>query len=89
MPSRDFSAAILSLLILASGTPGAGAEGARDIAPTGSLRVAVGVGPAPSPFWTTRDAATGKLRGVTVELATAAAEKLGVPLQLVEYPNSG
>ncbi len=76
-------------LILASTALGARAEDARDIAPTGSLRVAIGVGPAPSPFWATRDATSGKFRGVTVELGKAAADKLGVPLQLVEYPNSG
>jgi polar amino acid transport system substrate-binding protein len=32
---------------------------ARDIAPTGSLRVAVAVGPAASTFWATRDPASG------------------------------
>jgi polar amino acid transport system substrate-binding protein len=89
MPRRALNAIALSLLVAASAILGARAEDARVVAPTGALRVAVGVGPAPSPFWTIRDPATGKLRGVTVELAKAAAEKLGVPLQLVEYPNSG
>ncbi len=60
-----------------------------DVAPKGALRVAIGVGPAPSPFWATRDPASGKPRGVTVDLAQAAAQKLGVALQLVEYQNSG
>jgi polar amino acid transport system substrate-binding protein len=62
---------------------------ARDIAPTGALRVAVAVGPAASTFWATRDPNSDKARGVTVELAKAAADKLHVPLQLVEYKNSG
>jgi polar amino acid transport system substrate-binding protein len=61
----------------------------RDIAPTGSLRVAIAVGPAASTFWATRDPASGQARGVTVELAKAAAAKLHAPLQLVEYQNSG
>src|SRR5215472_10543014 len=61
----------------------------RDIAPTGSLRVAIAVGPAASTFWATRDPASGEPRGVTVELAKAAAAKLHVPLKLVEYQNSG
>jgi polar amino acid transport system substrate-binding protein len=61
----------------------------RDIAPTGSLRVAIAVGPAASTFWATRDPASGQARGVTVELAKAAAAKLHVPLRLVEYQNSG
>jgi len=59
------------------------------IAPTGSLRVAIAVGPAASTFWATRDLASGQARGVTVELAKAAAAKLRVPLKLVEYQNSG
>src|SRR5215470_12489366 len=61
----------------------------RDIAPTGALRVAVAVGPAASTFWATRDLASGEARGVTVELAKAAAAKLKVPLRLVQYQNSG
>ena len=89
MLPRHFNVIALSLTIVFTGACGAGAEGARELAPTGSLRVAVSVGPAPSAFWATRDPASGKPRGVTVELAKAAAEKLQVPLQLVEYPNSG
>jgi polar amino acid transport system substrate-binding protein len=89
MLSRNANAIVLSLMIIISGAVVASAEGVGDIAPTGSLRAAIGVGPAPSAFWATRDPATGKPRGVTVELAKAAADKLGVPLQLVEYPNSG
>jgi polar amino acid transport system substrate-binding protein len=89
MLSLKVNAIALSLMIVAAGAFGASAEGLGDIAPRGSLRVAIGVGPAASPFWTTRDPATGTLRGVTVELAKAAADKLGMPLQLVEYPNSG
>ena len=60
-----------------------------DVAPKGALRVAIGVGPSASPFWATRDATSSSARGVTVELGKSAAAKLGVPLQLVEYPNSG
>jgi polar amino acid transport system substrate-binding protein len=60
-----------------------------EVAPKGELRVAIGVGPAASPFWATRDSATGGARGVTVELGKAAAASLGVPLKLVEYQNSG
>jgi polar amino acid transport system substrate-binding protein len=59
----------------------------KEIAPKGALRVAIGVGPSPSAFWATRDASGP--RGVTVDLGRAAAAKLGVPLQLVEYRNAG
>lgn len=60
-----------------------------DVAPAGSLRVAIGVGPSPSAFWAVKDPSTGEPKGVTVELGKAAAARLGVPLQLVQYPNSG
>lgn len=61
----------------------------RELAPTGTLRVAVPVGPAASAMWTTRDPATGKPRGVPVDLGAALAAKLGVPMQLVEHASSG
>lgn len=61
---------------------------ANEVAPKGALRVAIGVGPSASPFWAVRDA-SGAVRGVTVDLGKAAAARLGVQLQLVEYPNSG
>ena len=61
----------------------------RELFPTGKLRVGIGVGAAPSAFWTTKDPVSGKPRGVTVNLGQALADKLGVPLELVVYPNSG
>jgi polar amino acid transport system substrate-binding protein len=86
---RAINAVGLALVIGLVGVSGALAQGVRDIAPTGTLRVAIAVGPAPSTFWATRDTMTGKPKGVTVDLAKAAADMLHVPLQLVEYPNSG
>jgi polar amino acid transport system substrate-binding protein len=83
---------ILLALLIRSANPAFGIDAAasvREIAPTGSLRVAIAVGPAASTFWATRDPASGEARGVTAELAKAAAAKLGVPLRLVEYQNSG
>jgi polar amino acid transport system substrate-binding protein len=61
----------------------------KELAPTGKLRVAVAVGPSASALWTVRDAATGKPKGVPVELGTAMAQKLGVPVELVEHASSG
>src|SRR5580698_4207502 len=78
----------LSAVLVVAGPLKAGSEEVRDIAPTGSLRVAIAVGPAASAFWATRDPSTAKPRGVTVELAKAAADKLHLPLQLVEYLSS-
>lgn len=61
----------------------------KELAPTGTLRVAVAVGPAASALWATRDAATGKARGVTIDLGTALGAKLGIPVTLVELKSSG
>jgi polar amino acid transport system substrate-binding protein len=81
----------IALLVGAAHASVATDDGAatRDIAPTGALRVAIAVGPAASTFWATRDPASRAARGVTVELAKAAAAMLHVPLQLIEYQNSG
>jgi len=61
----------------------------KELAPTGKLRVAIGVSPAPSSFYAIKDATTGKFRGVTVDLGSALAQKLGVPVEFVPYPASG
>jgi polar amino acid transport system substrate-binding protein len=60
-----------------------------ELTPTGKLRVAIAVGPSASALWTVRDPATGKPQGVPVELGTAMAKQLGVPVELVEYTSSG
>ena len=61
----------------------------KELAPTGKLRVGIAVGPSASALWTVRDAATGRPKGVPVELGTAMAKKLGVPVELVEHASSG
>ena len=61
----------------------------KELAPTGKLRVGIAVGPAASALWCVRDPATGKARGVPVELGTALAQWLKVPVELVEYDSSG
>src|SRR5271165_1173893 len=82
--------AAATALLLAFAIAGVVAEDAvRAVAPTGALRVAIAVGPAASTFWATRDPQSGEPRGVTVELAKAAAEKLHVPLKLVAYKSYG
>jgi polar amino acid transport system substrate-binding protein len=61
----------------------------KELAPTGRLRVGIAVGPAASALWCVRDPASGKPRGVPVELGTALAQWLKVPVELVEYDSSG
>jgi polar amino acid transport system substrate-binding protein len=81
----------LVLALLAAG-PAAGADPAavrQELVPTGRLRAAIAVGPAPSGLWALQDATTGAYRGVTVELARELARKLGVPVEWVVHRSSG
>ncbi len=61
----------------------------KELVPTGKLRVAIAVAPAPSALYAVRDAASGKFRGVTVDLGTALAKKLGVPVEFLPHLASG
>jgi polar amino acid transport system substrate-binding protein len=61
----------------------------KELAPTGKLRVAIAVGPAPSALYAIKDEATGQYRGVTVELGSAMAKKLGVPVEFLPHLASG
>jgi polar amino acid transport system substrate-binding protein len=53
------------------------------LAPTGRLRASINLG---NPILATADPATGRARGVSVDLAHALAERLGVPLDTIEFP---
>jgi polar amino acid transport system substrate-binding protein len=66
-----------------------GSAALKELAPTGKLRVAIGVSPAPSAFYAIKDPATGKFRGVTVELGAGLAQKLGVPVEFIPHLASG
>lgn len=61
----------------------------KELAPTGALRVAVAVSPAPSALYAIKDPASGRLRGVTIDLGSALAQSLGVPVEFVPYLASG
>lgn len=61
----------------------------KAIAPTGELRVAIAVGKVRCAVWTSRDNGREDPRGVTVDLAKVMAERLGLPLKLVEFASSG
>ena len=52
------------------------------IAPTGVLRASINLG---NPILAHADASTGAAGGVSVDLATALADRLGVPLELVVF----
>src|SRR6202162_1251461 len=59
-----------------------------EIAPTGKLRVAIGISPAGGAYWSTKTE-SGGYAGVPVALGKAMANQLGVPAEYVAYPNSG
>jgi len=63
-------------------------EDLKQLAPTGKLRGGVVVAPAGSAFFAIKDG-KGEVRGVTVDLLRAFAEKLKLPLDLQVYDNSG
>jgi ABC-type amino acid transport substrate-binding protein len=60
----------------------------HELTPTGKLRVAIAVAPSPSAQFAIKDD-KGGYRGVAVDLGTALAKKLGVPVELVAHQNSG
>ncbi len=81
-----------AMLLAAAATGGAAADdGAaiKELTPTGKLRIAVAISPAPSALYAVKDAASGKLAGVTIDLGTALATKLAVEPQFLEYLASG
>jgi polar amino acid transport system substrate-binding protein len=61
----------------------------KELTPTGKLRVAIAVGPAPSGIYAIKDEASGKYRGVTIDLSGALAKKLGAEIEYVVYLGSG
>ncbi len=61
----------------------------QQLAPTGKLRIAIAIAPAPSAQFAIKDAATGAYRGVAVILGQALAKKLGVASELIVHNGSG
>lgn len=57
-----------------------------ELAPSGHLRVGIPVDP---PFFGVKDPATGALRGIGVDLATALGQRLAVPVATVSYDDFG
>lgn len=54
----------------------------KSFAPSGSLRASINLG---NPILARKDSVTGEVRGVSVDLANAFAQRLGVPLELVVF----
>jgi polar amino acid transport system substrate-binding protein len=81
---------LITVVILAFGIAmPAKADLIKELIPTGKLRVAIAIAPAPSALYAVRDSTTGKFRGVTVDLGAALARKLGVPVEFLPHLASG
>jgi polar amino acid transport system substrate-binding protein len=61
----------------------------KELAPTGKLRLGLATGAIMGAGNVIIDPATSKPRGVAVDLGSELAQKLGVPIEFVTYPNSG
>src|ERR1700753_3791114 len=88
--SVQFVPALAGIAFIAAMMVGpASADALKDeIAPTGTLRVAIAISPAGGAFWSTKTE-QGGFAGVPVDLGKAMAAQLGVPVEYVAYQNSG
>jgi polar amino acid transport system substrate-binding protein len=83
---RCIGGLILGGAIMMTGS--AGADGLKEeIAPTGKLRVAIGISAAGGAYWSTKT--ESGYAGVPVDLGKAMADQLGLPVEYVAFPNSG
>lgn len=84
---RSTAAVLAMFLVAGCATAPAAPDAARaELAPTGKLRAGMNLGNA---LFTTKDAATGELRGVSVDLMRELASRLGVPAHFVVYATPG
>jgi polar amino acid transport system substrate-binding protein len=81
---------VASLLLAAAmmTVPASAASLKDEIAPTGKLRVAIGISPAGGAYWSTKTE-SGGYAGVPVDLGKEMAAQIGVPVEYVAYENSG
>jgi polar amino acid transport system substrate-binding protein len=84
----ELTAALLTLLggISIGCAAESAADAAHRLAPSGRLRVAINLG---NPILAQRDAASGKLLGVSVVIAERLGERLHVPLDLIPFNDAG
>lgn len=78
------SASVAILVICGAEAQQASDPRIADLVSAGKLRAGVGV---VAPHWAVKDSGTGQLRGVAVEIARALAARMGIELNLVEYPS--
>ncbi len=77
---------LMALPLTASGSERALAGVSKQLAPTGALRAAINYN---NPLLARRDAATGELGGLAVDLSQELAGRVGVRLELIPYDAAG
>jgi polar amino acid transport system substrate-binding protein len=82
-------AAILAFAGPVSPSLAADTAAKAELAPTGKLRIALAVAPAPSALYVIEDHATKSYRGVAADLGRLLAQKLDVPAEFVPYRTAG
>lgn len=84
---RSFSIALAMAWVAGCAAGPAVFDAARaELAPTGKLRAGMNLGNA---LFTTKDAATGELRGVAVDIMRELGSRLGVPVEMVIHATPG
>ena len=78
----------LVLAVSMIAVPASAASLKDEIAPTGKLRVAIGISPAGGAYWSTKTEGGG-YAGVPIDLGREMAAQLGVPVDYVAFQNSG
>jgi len=76
----------MSLLSRCTTSPALPEAARRELIPTGKLRAAMNLG---NTLFTTKDVATGELRGVSVDVMRELGARLGVPVELVVHATPG
>ncbi|MDB5782058.1 ABC transporter substrate-binding protein [Caballeronia mineralivorans] len=84
--SRISSLLLLSMPLAACAASPASDIVRKELAPTGTLRAAINYN---NPLLARRDAATGELSGLAVDLSRELARRVGVPLELIPYAAAG
>src|SRR5258706_16260323 len=78
---KSIAVALAAFLVAGCATSPRVPDAARsELAPTGTLRAGMNLGNA---LFTTKDSATGELRGVSVDLMRELASRVGVPVDFV------
>ena len=84
---RSLAIALATVVIAGCATSAGVPDAARsELAPAGTLRVGMNLG---NRLFTTKDAATGELRGVSVDLMRELASRLGVPVVFIVHATPG